>query len=90
MKSAGPSRGGGSVRFGDGRAVDCEKMDVWRAAGNSRSERDRVAAAFPTGVQPSCDSSTCIANSVLSRQAWNVLLPRFVNRSSPKSNFINL
>ena len=40
--------------------------------------------------QHSCESSTCIAKRVLSRLAWNSLLPRFVSRSSPKSNFINL
>ena len=40
--------------------------------------------------QVSCDSKTCIANNVLSKHAWKAPLPRFVKRSSPKSNFINL
>jgi len=62
---------------------------------DARSNRRRPVrgpgiSTHQTAGQDWCDSNTCIANNLLSRRAWNVSLPRFVKRSSPKSNFINL
>ena len=86
----GPPWGGVVCVVAMDEAGDYGEMDVTRAAGNTRSARDEVSSASPIDAQHSCDRSTCIANKVLSKQAWNVLLSRFVKRSSPKSNFINL
>ena len=70
--------------------VDCKEKAAMRAAINDNTMRGQEISTHPTADQDSCDSKTCIANNVLSRLAWNVLLPRFVKRSSPKSNFISL
>ena len=70
--------------------VDCKQKAVMRAAINGNLVRGQEISTHPTADQDSCDSNTCIANNVLSRRAWNVSLPRFVKRSSPKSNFISL
>ena len=70
--------------------VDCKEKVATRAAINGNPVRGQEISTHPTSGQDSCDSSTCIANNVLSRRAWNVSLPRFVKRSSPKSNFISL
>ena len=69
--------------------VDCKQKAVMRAAINGNPVRGQEISTHPTADQDSCDSNTCIANNVLSRRAWNVSLPRFVKRSSPKSNFIS-
>ncbi len=70
--------------------VDCNEKAATRAAINGNPVRGQEISTHPTSDQDSSDSNTCIANNVLSRRAWNVSLPRFVKRSSPKSNFISL
>jgi hypothetical protein len=80
-----PLAGTGGVRGGrDG------EMAAVGAAGDGGLGCDGGDAIFLLACQHSCASSTCIAKRVLSRLAWNSLLPRFVSRSSPKSNFIRL
>ena len=78
----------------DDLAVE-ERVDCIEEGRDARSNRRRLmrgqeVSTHPTADQDSSDSNTCIANNVLSRRAWNVSLPRFVKRSSPKSNFISL
>ena len=70
--------------------IDCMEKAATRAAINGNPVRGQEISTHPTSGQDSSDSNTCIANNVLSRRAWNVSLPRFVKRSSPKSNFISL
>ena len=70
--------------------VDCMEKAATRAAIDVAPVRGQEISTHPSSDQDSCDSNTCIANNVLSRRAWNVSLPRFVKRSSPKSNFISL
>ncbi len=71
-------------------SLDCQEKAATRAAIYGGSVRGQGISTQPTSGQDACDNSTCIANNVLSRRAWNVSLPRFVKRSSPKSNFISL
>ena len=70
--------------------VDCKEKAATRAAITGNPVRGREVSTHPAYDQDSSDSNTCIANNVLSRRDWNVSLPRFVKRSSPKSNFISL
>ena len=70
--------------------VDCMEKATTRAAINGDRVRGQEIFAGSAVDQNSCACNTCIANNVLSRRAWKALLPRFVKRSSPKSNFISL
>ena len=70
--------------------IDCMEKAATRAAIDCAPVRGQELSTHRTADQDSCESNTCIANNVLSRRAWNVSLPRFVKRSSPKSNFISL
>ncbi len=70
--------------------VDCMEEDGDARSNRRRPVRGQEISTHRTADQDSRDNNTCIANNVLSRRAWNVSLPRFVKRSSPKSNFISL
>ncbi len=84
------ARGGVAHELFVEETVDCKEKAATRAAIYGGPVRGQGISTQPTSGQDSCDNSTCIANNVLSRHAWNVSLPRFVKRSSPKSNFISL